>query len=77
MARGLKLRIKTVEGLNYLCSKNKGTDQLHGYSAADLVNLGTLQNILRQPAFCIPCMPKTNTLISCATMQADQHPFPH
>ena len=27
MARGLKFRIKKVVGLNYLCSKNKGTDQ--------------------------------------------------
>ena len=28
MARGLKLQIKKVEGLYYLCSKTKGTDQL-------------------------------------------------
>ena len=32
MARGLKL----VEGSYYLCSENKGTDQLHGYHEADL-----------------------------------------
>ena len=28
MARGLKFRIQKVEGLYYLCSKNKGADQL-------------------------------------------------
>ena len=28
MARGLKFRIKKVEGLYYLCSENKGADQL-------------------------------------------------
>ena len=34
MVIGLKFRIKEVEGLYYLpvCSKNKGTDQLLGYS---------------------------------------------
>ena len=36
MARGLKFRIKEEEGLYYLCSKNKGADQLRGYYAADL-----------------------------------------
>ena len=36
MARGSKFRIKKVEGLYYLCSENKGTDQLHSYFAADL-----------------------------------------
>ena len=36
MARGLKFRIKEVEGLYYLCSKNKGADQLRSYRAADL-----------------------------------------
>ena len=36
MARGLKIWIMEVEGLYYLCSKNKGADQLHGYHAADL-----------------------------------------
>ena len=28
MARGLKFRTEKVEGLYYLCSKNKGADQL-------------------------------------------------
>ena len=28
MARGLKFRIKKVEGLYYLCSENKGANQL-------------------------------------------------
>ena len=36
MARALKLRIYKVQGLYYLCSKNKGTDQLRSYCAADL-----------------------------------------
>ena len=36
MARGLKFRIKEVEGLYYLCSENKGADQLGGYRKADL-----------------------------------------
>ena len=36
MARGLKLRIWKVEELYYLCSENKGADQLLGYREADL-----------------------------------------
>ena len=36
MARGLKFRIKKVEGLYYLCSENKDADQLRGYREADL-----------------------------------------
>ena len=36
MARGLKFRIYEVEGLYYLCSENKGADQLRGYREADL-----------------------------------------
>ena len=36
MARGLKFRIYEVEGLYYLCSENKGADQLSSYCAADL-----------------------------------------
>ena len=36
MARGLKFRILVVEGLYYLCSENKGSDQLRGYREADL-----------------------------------------
>ena len=31
MTRGLKFRIKKVEGLYYLCSEKKGTEQLRGY----------------------------------------------
>ena len=34
MVRGLKFRIKKVDGLRYLCSENKGADQLH---TADLL----------------------------------------
>ena len=36
MARGLKFRIYEEEGLYYLCSENKGADQLRSYCAADL-----------------------------------------
>ena len=36
VAGGLKFWILEVEGLYYLCSKNKGADQLHDYRAADL-----------------------------------------
>ena len=36
MPRGLKFRIYEVEGLYYLCSENKGADQLRGYREADL-----------------------------------------
>ena len=36
MARGLKFRIYEVEGLYYLCSENKGANQLCGYLEADL-----------------------------------------
>ena len=36
MARDLKFRILKVEGLYYLCSENKGADQLLGYREADL-----------------------------------------
>ena len=36
MARGLKIWIEEVEGLNYQCRENKGADQLCGYREADL-----------------------------------------
>ena len=36
MARGLKLHIKEVEEMLYLCSENKGAEQLCGYCRADL-----------------------------------------
>ena len=36
IARDLKFQIYKVEGLYYLCSENKGADQLLGYRAADL-----------------------------------------
>ena len=36
MARGMKFRIKEVEGLYYPCSENKGADQLRGNREADL-----------------------------------------
>ena len=36
MARGLKFRIYVVEEVYYLCSENKGADQLRGYREADL-----------------------------------------
>ena len=46
MARGLKFWIKIVEGLYYLCSENKGADQLRCYRGADLrlcVHISSLQ----------------------------------
>ena len=36
MARGLKFCIQKVEGLYYLCSENKGADQLRGHRETDL-----------------------------------------
>ena len=36
MARGLKFRIKVVEGLCYPCSENKDAEQLRGNREADL-----------------------------------------
>ena len=36
MARGLKFRTEEVEGRYYLCSENKGADQLRSYRKADL-----------------------------------------
>ena len=36
MARGLKFRMYEVGVLYYLCSENKGADQLRGYREADL-----------------------------------------
>ena len=36
MARALKFWIEKVEGLYYLCSENKGADQLCGDREADL-----------------------------------------
>ena len=36
-ARCLKFRIKEEEKLYYLCSENKGTDQLRSYCEADLL----------------------------------------
>ena len=46
MARGLKFRIEEVEGLYYLCSENKGADQLRGYREADLRLCFRICNIL-------------------------------
>ena len=36
IARGLKFQNQKVEGLYYLCGKNKGACQLHSYCEADL-----------------------------------------
>ena len=36
MVIGLEIQIYKVEGLYYLCSKNKDADQLRGYREADL-----------------------------------------
>ena len=34
--RGLKFRVKKTEGLSFLCSENKGADQLRGNGEADV-----------------------------------------
>ena len=39
MARSLKYQIKEAEGLYYICSENKGTDQLHIYHDQSSQNL--------------------------------------
>ena len=36
LRRGLKFRIEKDDGLYYLCSENKGADQLHCYHVADV-----------------------------------------
>ena len=36
MARGLKFWLSKEDGLHYLCSENKGADQLRGDREADL-----------------------------------------
>ena len=36
MPSGWKIWVKEIEGLYYLCSENKGADQLRGYPAPDL-----------------------------------------
>ena len=36
IARGLNFQIKKVDGFYYLCSENKGADQLRGHREADL-----------------------------------------
>ena len=48
MARGLKFCIKEQEGLYYLCSENKGADQLRGYREADLL---LCFHICKKPVF--------------------------
>ena len=35
----LKFRIKKVEGVYYLCSENKGTDQLRGHPSAFVLHM--------------------------------------
>ena len=46
--RGLRFRIKEVEGLYYPCSENKGADQLPGYREA---GLRLCFRICKQPVF--------------------------
>ena len=49
MARGLKFRIWKVEGLCYLCSENKGADQLCnvGFLMPQLNSKDKTQNFLQ------------------------------
>ena len=37
IARGLKFHMYVVQGLYYLCSENKGADQLLGYCAHHVI----------------------------------------
>ena len=53
MARGLKIRIWKEEGLYYLCSENKGADQLRGHG-------------FRKKRDCTIYVAKTKALISFA-----------
>ena len=48
MAKGLKFRIQEDEGLYYLCSENKGTDQLHGHRADDLSSVPLFLHMQKQ-----------------------------
>ena len=50
MARGMKFLVYEVEELYYLCSKNKGADQLCGYPEADL---RLCFRIFKKPVFLI------------------------
>ena len=45
MARGLKFQIKKVEGFYYLCSKNKGADQLCGPRICSVSLCSHMQNV--------------------------------
>ena len=70
MARGLKFRIKKVEGLYHLCSENKGADQLRvfvfsyakrlfSHDAAYLSVKHTMLTLLpglRHPLVSTPCL---------------------
>ena len=47
MARGLKFRIKKVEGLDYLCSENKDADQLFSWFSLDAAHFLLKWLILR------------------------------
>ena len=65
MVRGLIFHVQEEEGLYYLCSENKITDQLRGYPTADLrpayayakirfsTDMTHMSLVVRKPAFCI------------------------
>ena len=60
--------LETEEGLNYLCSENKGADQLRGDTCFHIYaksmfshNAANMSNIIRKPAFC-----------KCGNKDADQ-----
>ena len=55
-ARGLKIWILEVEGLYYLCSQNKGADQLCGVLSAPLFSMqkaGFLMTLIRKYVFAL------------------------
>ena len=57
MDRGLKFRVYIVEGLHYLCSENKGADQLHG-------DLRLCFRIYKTQVFSCPGSDSKQTIIS-------------
>ena len=67
MARGLKFWILEVEGLYYLCSENKGADQLCGYAASLFLNMQKAGFLITR---LILFLEATNTLV-CLSASAN------
>ena len=67
MARGSKFCIYELEGLYYLCSENKGSDQLQGYREADL---RLCFRICKKPVFS-----QRGSNINCIVSHQQNHQF--